>query len=75
MDMLFDKGKTRDIGVDEPIPVYLLYYTVWINQNGDLVYGHDLYDHDQNLIKMLSELDGIFIPVNNNEMSMANFVR
>ncbi len=73
MEAMFAQGKTRDISIDTPIPVYMLYYTVWINQNGDLVYGNDLYGHDENLIKMLSELDGIFIPVNNTEMSKVDF--
>jgi murein L,D-transpeptidase YcbB/YkuD len=75
MEAMFAHGKTRDVSIDTPIPVYLLYYTVWVNQKGDLVYGNDLYNHDESLIKMLSELDGIFIPVNNNEMSMANSAR
>ncbi len=75
MEAMFAHGKTRDVSIDTPIPVYLLYYTVWIDQKGGVVYGNDLYRHDENLIKMLSELDGIFIPVNNNEMSMANSVR
>ena len=58
-------GKTRDIFIPEPIPVYLLYYTVWINGLGDLVYGQDLYQFDKNLIKMLKDIDGFFIPVDN----------
>jgi murein L,D-transpeptidase YcbB/YkuD len=58
-------GETRDLFIPEPIPVYMLYYTVWINDQGDLVYGQDLYQFDENLIKMLKNIDGFFIPVDN----------
>ena len=57
--------KTKDLFIAEPIPVYLLYYTVWVNDQGSLVYGRDLYDFDADLIKMLKDIDGIFIPVDN----------
>ena len=59
------RGKMRDVFINDPIPVYLLYYTVWINEKDELVYGSDLYDHDKSLIKMLSDIDGILIPVDN----------
>ena len=71
-EVILASGKMRDLYVPEPIPVYLLYYTVWMNQDGELIYGNDLYGFDRDLIKMLEELDGIFIPVNNTEMSVAH---
>ncbi len=58
-------GKKRDIFIAEPIPVYLLYYTVWINDLGRFVYGQDLYQFDKSLIKRLKDIDGFFIPVDN----------
>lgn len=61
------RGKTSDIAIDQGIPVYMLYYTVWVNDSGDIVYGNDLYDYDTKLIKMLENIDGIFIPVLNNK--------
>lgn len=65
MQDIYAEGDTQDWGLSRRIPVYLLYYTVWINERDELIYGHDLYGHDENLIKMLSKLDGIFIPVDN----------
>lgn len=67
MEEIFGEQEMKDLYVAQPIPVYLLYYTVWVNEEGDLVYGHDLYDYDNKLIKMLSNLDGFLIPVDNNE--------
>ncbi|MCB1651440.1 MAG: L,D-transpeptidase family protein, partial [Alphaproteobacteria bacterium] len=66
MESLLGAGKMRDVFIKNPIPVYLLYYTVWINEKGELVYGNDLYGYDKKLIKMLSDIDGILIPVDNN---------
>ena len=65
MSSVLASGKMSDQYISNPIPVYLLYYTVWINDEGELVYGSDLYNYDEKLIKTLSKLDGIFIPVDN----------
>ena len=58
-------GKLRDVYIPQTIPVYLVYYTMWLGDSGRLVYGNDLYDYDNEIIKMLSNLDEIFIPVDN----------
>lgn len=63
---VLDKGKIRDIFIPETIPVYLVYYTAWVDPNGEVVFGNDLYQYDKDVIKMLSNLDEIFIPVDNN---------
>ena len=55
----------KDLYIQDPIPVYLLYYTVWLDDRSEVVYGNDLYDFDKDLIKMLEDIDGIFIPVDN----------
>ena len=62
---LIQTGKMRDVFIQETIPVYLLYYTVWLNDSGEVVYGNDLYEFDAHLIKMLRDIDGFFIPVDN----------
>ena len=64
-DAIIATGATRDLYIQNPIPVYLLYYTVWINEKNEIVYGNDLYKFDRDLIKMLKDIDGIFIPVDN----------
>ncbi|MGH1398438.1 MAG: L,D-transpeptidase family protein [Alphaproteobacteria bacterium] len=66
LDEILDAGKMRDLYIRETMPVYLVYYTSWVNEDGRVVYGNDVYGYDKILIKMLSELDGIFIPVDNN---------
>jgi L,D-transpeptidase YcbB len=59
-------GRTRDIIITEKIPVYLLYYTNWIDPEGRVVFGNDVYDLDEGLIQALTGVDGIHIPGNNN---------
>jgi len=66
-DSVLAKGKIRDIYLprENVIPVYLVYYTAWVDDGGEVVFGNDLYDYDAEIIKMLSNLDEIFIPMDN----------
>ncbi len=64
-DGVLDSRKKTDLYIQEPLPVYVLYYTAWLDSDGRVIYGQDLYDFDANLIKMLRDIDGIFIPVDN----------
>lgn len=57
-----DTNKLTDIAIAEPIPVYILYYTAWVDQSGQLVFGPDIYNQDKKLIELLSEIDGFVIP-------------
>ena len=66
MQTILDSHKTKDLFIRDVIPVYIVYYTTWINEQDQVVYGRDLYEYDDKLIKMLSDLDEIFIPVDNN---------
>lgn len=65
LDEMLENGETNDMFIRNTIPVYIVYYTSWINGDDEVVYGRDLYQYDTALIKMLSKLDEIFIPVDN----------
>lgn len=56
-------GKMRDIYMKEELPVYILYQTVWLGDNNQIIYGADIYGHDDTLMKALKEIDGIAQPV------------
>ncbi|MCF8496319.1 MAG: L,D-transpeptidase family protein [Alphaproteobacteria bacterium] len=58
-------GKTHDALISKPFPVYIVYYTAWVDERGGIVYGPDLYGQDENLIGKLRRVDGIFIPGHN----------
>lgn len=47
------KNEMTDIYSEARIPVYLLYLTIWINEDGSLTYGPDSYGWDK---LMISEL-------------------
>ncbi len=63
----FESSSMKDVFISEVIPIYLVYYTAWVGDNGAVVYSNDLYGYDDALVKMLSDIDGFLIPVDNND--------
>ncbi len=59
MRKILDKKKLRDIYTSERMAVYILYYTVWLGNERQIVYGTDLYDRDKKLLQLLEKLDGL----------------
>ncbi|GJL84972.1 MAG: murein L,D-transpeptidase [Micavibrio sp.] len=66
MDEVFETNKETDHKVAERMPVYVLYYTAWIGDKGQVVYGTDVYNYDNKLIDLLADIDGFHIPVHYN---------
>ncbi len=42
-----DTGKNHSIGLTKKIPVYVRYYTVYIDETGGAVFSKDIYKYDQ----------------------------
>ncbi len=42
-----DSGETRQIHLSQPVPVYLFYTTVWVDQRNTIQFRDDIYRHDQ----------------------------
>lgn len=59
--ILETKVKT-DIKVSNTLPVYIYYYTAWLNDQGEVVYGSDIYDYDSKLVKLLHAQKGLSLP-------------
>lgn len=57
--------RTRDILIAKPIPVYVLYYSAWVDHSGKIIFGNDIYDMDRALLGELAKIDGFFIPGHN----------
>tara|TARA_R110001592_G_scaffold79054_1_gene236726 strand:- start:54522 stop:56156 length:1635 start_codon:yes stop_codon:yes gene_type:complete len=70
-DALLKTGKLKDIYTDDHVPVYLLYYTVWLDERDQVIYGQDIYDGDQALFHALEKLDGIPIIVDNDNKMLS----
>jgi len=65
LESVMASRKKRDLMIEERIPVYMLYHTIWVDASGTLVYGHDVYGRDEKLIQQLEAIDGFEIPVHN----------
>lgn len=59
---LIDSGRMRDVKVERSIPVYITYQTIWLDSEGQLIYGRDVYGQDAKLAGILEQAGGIHIP-------------
>jgi murein L,D-transpeptidase YcbB/YkuD len=48
-----EKGINRQIVLEHPLPVYLLYWTAWVDAAGQVQFREDLYEDDQRLKEAL----------------------
>jgi len=60
-------GEATDKFIQDTIPVFLLYNTVWLGDKNQIIYGMDIYDHDKKLWQLLEKLDG-FSNLHHNEI-------
>ncbi len=72
MQEMIDSGRMRDIKTESKLPVYITYQTIWLDSEGKLIYGRDVYGQDEKLSKILQNAGGIHIPQNtqNAEISL-----
>ena len=42
-----DSGRERAVAVPEPIPVHIAYWTAWVDDQGTLRFGQDIYGQDR----------------------------
>ena len=62
MNDIFSSGRLQEVTISNPVPVYILYQTVWLDESGDVVFGPDVYGRDRDLIQILKSKDFIHIP-------------
>ncbi|HRX94157.1 MAG TPA: L,D-transpeptidase family protein, partial [Chitinophagaceae bacterium] len=48
-----NKSYETPVKLKEPIPVFIIYYTAWVDHDGLLNFRDDVYDHDKQLIKKM----------------------
>jgi murein L,D-transpeptidase YcbB/YkuD len=48
--------QTRFLKLKHPIPVYITYFTLWFNDQGQPVFADDIYDQDQYLVQALKDV-------------------
>ena len=54
---LIESAKTKTVHLDQPIPVFLLYWTAYVNDDGTVHFREDVYGRDA---PILTDLDGEF---------------
>lgn len=62
MDAIIKKGATVEISAAAPFPVFIVYQTMWLDGEGRLVYGPDVYKQDHRLIKVMAAAKDFHIP-------------
>ena len=53
VDTLFARGDTQTINLRRPVPTYLVYFTAFTLDDGEVVFRRDIYDRDRVLIDAL----------------------
>jgi hypothetical protein len=55
LESLLGQQETGSIPLPDPIPVYLLYQTAWVDEDGILQFRNDIYAHDARLAAALRQ--------------------
>ena len=46
-------GKERYVKLKDPVPVFISYYTAWVDERGVLHFAEDIYGHDAHMAKKM----------------------
>ena len=55
MQQAMDSGKTSRIGLEAPVPMYLLYWTAFVDTQGGVYFWDDIYGWDSRLLAALEQ--------------------
>ena len=55
LDTTIKVGKNRIIRFSDPIPVHILYFTSWVDEDGTVHFRNDIYGRDSELAQALGE--------------------
>jgi murein L,D-transpeptidase YcbB/YkuD len=53
IDAAMNLGRENAYVLKNKIPVYIGYFTAWVNENGQLNFFQDIYERDDRLAKLL----------------------
>lgn len=49
IDEAMNSGKEQYVELKEAVPVFITYYTAWVDENGKLNFRNDIYGHDKDI--------------------------
>jgi murein L,D-transpeptidase YcbB/YkuD len=53
-----NRGEQKFVKLKDPVPVFITYYTAWVDENGMLNFRDDIYQHDQQLTGKMFNSNG-----------------
>lgn len=53
IEAAMNSGDEKFVKLKKPVPVIIMYYTAWVDENGQLNFRDDIYKHDETLIKKM----------------------
>jgi len=57
----FDTGYDKHVALNTPVPVYVTYFTLWVNEDGSITTFEDLYGHDRRMSVALLKNDRSYV--------------
>ncbi|MEA2691549.1 MAG: L,D-transpeptidase YcbB, partial [Acidobacteriota bacterium] len=51
---VIDSGETKSVPLPAPLPVHILYWTAWVDEDGTVQFRKDIYGHDADLDRALA---------------------
>jgi murein L,D-transpeptidase YcbB/YkuD len=51
---VIDSGETKSVPLPAPLPVHILYWTAWVEEDGTVQFRKDIYGHDGELDRALA---------------------
>lgn len=55
LQSVLGSGEQTTVSLPDPLPVHLLYFTAWVDEEGTVQFRRDVYGHDTRLAKALAE--------------------
>jgi murein L,D-transpeptidase YcbB/YkuD len=56
LDALVEAGEEKWIALERPLPIFLLYFTAWVREDGTARFHHDVYGHDEAIEEETDEI-------------------
>ena len=44
-----NSGEEKYVKLKDPVPVFISYYTAWVDEQGRMNFREDIYEHDQKI--------------------------
>ena len=53
IEAAMNSGKEQFVRVKDPVPVFITYYTAWVDENGQMNFREDIYKRDENVAQKM----------------------